>query len=98
MTTKTSEQKKVAKKPVTKVKKPTFADALDVILIKGGTWEEMIEKASKEAEHFKLKSKVTKGLLRSHAAYRIKRNKEYLRGKILGDTGVILPHKVDKKK
>lgn len=59
----------------------TLASALDDIISRGGTWEQMVEEGNKHAFRLGFKTRFTPGILRSHIKFREKKDPNYLHGR-----------------
>lgn len=86
-----SKSTKTTVKPVKKETKATLASKFDELLVKGGTWESLITKATEAVKELKLTTKISKGSLKAHVAYRVKKNPQYLGKLKMTDTGISLP-------
>lgn len=87
---------KEADKP--KVVKVTIASKFDDILTKGGKWEQLVTKAQEAVKELGATMKVNTGVLRAHAAYRIKKDNKYLGQLVLTAEGIAKPVQAKKGK
>lgn len=63
----------------------TLASALDDIISRGGTWEQMVEEGNTHAIRLGFKTRFTPGILRSHIKFREKKDPNYLHGRNFTD-------------
>ena len=87
--------------PPTKAPKPEkkqpFAHYEDEVLLKGGSWEELIATISTEATKRGYKIPISKSYLKAHINYRLVRDKQYLGDLTLTETGIVKATKKGKK-
>lgn len=71
-----------------KDKGPTMASELDKIILKGGTFEEMIAAAQERSKKLGGSIKYNKGVIKAHITYREKKNPKYLGNLKQTETGI----------
>jgi len=78
------------KKPVPILGRP-FTEFADDLIIKGGTWEDLVAMASQEAQRRKLKTPVTRGYFLEIIRYRrkVQHRTDYARGIQITEQGII---------
>jgi hypothetical protein len=79
-------KQKIDKKP--QKKGNTFADYIDTVLEKGGTWDEIVKECKEEAKRRGYKPPVTKGVINNHIKLRRKSNPDYLNDKKITEDGI----------
>ena len=70
-------------------KRDTLAAAMDDLIARGGTWEELEKEGNKHAIRLGLKTRCTQAIYRAHIKYRQIKDDNYLGHKKVTDEGIM---------
>lgn len=88
---------KVDKAPAKpKEKKVTLASLLDGCILKGGSWNVLVDAANKASKQTGATTKFNAGTVRAHINYRVKHNPNYLGGLKMTEEGIVAKGKKEK--
>ena len=70
-------------------KRDTLAAAMDDLIVRGGTWEELEKEGNKHAIRLGLKTRCTPPIYRAHIVYRRIKDDNYLGRRKVTDEGIM---------